>query len=108
MSDISNVNDVEALMHLPVIEAAAEGAAAGRPQYWNDWIDHQTARRLLARAEHRDGGSIGCKVPVLGIAGWYDDARGTIRNYTVMSRLPEHRRSSRGDGSRARTRASTT
>jgi predicted acyl esterase len=28
------------------------------------------------------------KVPVLGIAGWHDDARGTIRNYTVMSRLP--------------------
>jgi predicted ATPase len=27
-------------------------------------------------------------VPVLGIAGWHDDARGTIRNYTVMSRLP--------------------
>jgi len=27
------------------------------------------------------------KVPVLGIAGWHDDARGTIRNYEIMSRL---------------------
>ena len=28
------------------------------------------------------------KVPVLGISGWHDDSRGTIRNYEVMSRLP--------------------
>ena len=30
------------------------------------------------------------KVPVLGIAGWHDDARGTIRNYAAMASLPKH------------------
>ena len=86
MSDISNVKDSEAFAHLPVI-AAAEAAGCGRPQYWNDWFDHQkddaywhalSIERRLDRV----------KVPVLGIAGWHDDARGTIRNYEIMSRLP--------------------
>jgi uncharacterized protein len=27
---------------------------------------------------------------VLGIAGWYDDARGTIRNYTALNAVPGH------------------
>jgi len=86
MSDISNVNEVEAFNHLPVIEAA-EKAGCPRPQFWNDWFDHENDdaywRRLsIERRLDR------VKVPVLGIAGWHDDARGTIRNYTVMSRLP--------------------
>jgi uncharacterized protein len=87
MSDISNVNEVEAFNHLPVIEEGAK-AGCGRPQYWNDWFDHQqdddywrglSIERRLDRVT----------VPVLGIAGWHDDARGTIRNDTVMSRLPK-------------------
>jgi len=85
MSDISNVNEVEAFNHLPVIEAA-EKAGCGRPQYWNDWFDHQKDDaywRALSVERRLDR----VKVPVLGIAGWHDDARGTIRNYTVMSRL---------------------
>jgi putative CocE/NonD family hydrolase len=86
LSDISSVNEVEAFNHLPVIEAA-EKAGCPRPQFWNDWFDHEqddaywrglSIERRLDRV----------KVPVLGIAGWHDDARGTIRNYTVMSRLP--------------------
>jgi len=86
MSDISNVNEVEAFNHLPVIDAA-EKAGCPRPQFWNDWFDHEkddaywrglSIERRLDRVT----------VPVLGIAGWHDDARGTIRNYTVMSRLP--------------------
>jgi len=85
MSDISNVNEVEAFNHLPVIEGA-EKAGCPRPQFWNDWFDHEkddaywrglSIERRLDRV----------KVPVLGIAGWHDDARGTIRNYTAMSRL---------------------
>jgi hypothetical protein len=85
MSDISNVNEVEAFNHLPVIEAA-EKAGCPRPQFWNDWFDHEkddaywrglSIERRLDRV----------KVPVLGIAGWHDDARGTIRNYTAMNRL---------------------
>jgi uncharacterized protein len=85
MSDISNVNEVEAFNHLPVIEAA-EKAGCPRPQFWNDWFDHQkddgywrglSIERRLNRVN----------VPVLGIAGWHDDARGTIRNYEAMSRL---------------------
>jgi putative CocE/NonD family hydrolase len=86
MSDISNVNDVEAFSHLPVI-AAAESAGCGRPKFWNDWFDHQKDDaywRALSIERRLDR----VKVPVLGIAGWHDDARGTIRNYTVMSRLP--------------------
>jgi len=86
MSDMSSVNEVEAFNHLPVIEAA-ETAGCPRPQFWNDWFDHEQDdaywRRLsIERRLDR------VKVPVLGIAGWHDDARGTIRNYTVMSRLP--------------------
>ena len=86
MSDISNVNEVEAFNHLPVIEAA-EKAGCPRPQFWNDWFDHETDDaywRGLSIERRLDR----VKVPVLGIAGWHDDARGTIRNYTVMSRLP--------------------
>src|SRR5262245_60732790 len=85
-SSMSNVNEVEAFAHLPVIDAA-ELAGCPRPQYWNDWFDHQKddaywrARSIERRLDR-------VKVPVLGISGWHDDARGTIRNYTVMSRLP--------------------
>ncbi|HEX2456246.1 MAG TPA: CocE/NonD family hydrolase, partial [Vicinamibacterales bacterium] len=70
-----------------VIEAA-EKAGCPRPQFWNDWFDHEkddaywrglSIERRLDRV----------KVPVLGIAGWHDDARGTIRNYTGMSRVPK-------------------
>jgi putative CocE/NonD family hydrolase len=84
-SEMSNVNEVEAFAHLPVIDAA-ELAGCPRPQYWNDWFDHQKddaywrARSVERRLDR-------VKVPVLGISGWHDDARGTIRNYTVMSRL---------------------
>src|SRR5262249_24448515 len=84
-SSMSNVNEVEAFAHLPVIDAA-ELAGCPRPQYWNDWFDHQKddaywrARSIERRLDR-------VKVPVLGIAGWHDDARGTIRNYEVMSRL---------------------
>lgn len=84
-SSMSNVNEVEAFAHLPVIDAA-ELAGCPRPQYWNDWFDHQKddaywrARSVERRLDR-------VKVPVLGIAGWHDDARGTIRNYTVMSQL---------------------
>src|SRR5260370_21875954 len=85
MSDISNVNEVAAFYRLPVI-AAAESAGCPRPKYWNDWFDHQKddaywrARSIERRLDQ-------VRVPVLGIAGWHDDARGTIRNYTVMRRL---------------------
>ena len=85
-SEMSNVNEVEAFAHLPVIDAA-ELAGCPRPQYWNDWFDHQKddaywrARSIERRLDR-------VKVPVLGISGWHDDARGTIRNYEVMSRLP--------------------
>jgi putative CocE/NonD family hydrolase len=88
LSDISNVNEVQAFEHLPVIDAA-ELAGCPRPQFWNDWFDHQkdddywrglSIERRLNRVS----------VPVLGIAGWHDDARGTIRNYAVMAALPHH------------------
>ncbi len=87
MSNISNVNEVEAFNHLPVIEAA-EKAGCPRPQFWNDWFDHQQEDdywRGLSIERRLDR----VTVPVLGLAGWHDDARGTIRNYAVMSRLPD-------------------
>jgi uncharacterized protein len=86
MSDISNVDEVAAFNHLPVIDAA-EKAGCPRPQFWNDWFDHESDDaywRGLSIERRLDR----VRVPVLGIAGWHDDARGTIRNYTVMSRLP--------------------
>ncbi len=88
LSDISNVDEVRAFNHLPVIESA-ELAGCPRPQFWNDWFDHQqeddywrglSIERRLDRVQ----------VPVLGIAGWHDDARGTIRNYTAIDALAHH------------------
>jgi hypothetical protein len=79
---------VTAFRHLPVIESS-EKAGCGRPKYWNDWFDHQRLddywRALSIEARlHR------VKVPVLGLAGWYDDARGTTRNYEGLDSLRAH------------------
>ena len=88
LSDISNVDEVTAFNALPVIESA-ERAGCPRPQFWDDWFDHQqedaywrglSIERRLDRVQ----------VPVLGIAGWHDDARGTIRNYVGLDTLRSH------------------
>lgn len=88
LSDISNVDEVTAFNELPVI-ASAERAGCPRPQFWDDWFDHQqddaywrglSIERRLNRVQ----------VPVLGIAGWHDDARGTIRNYVGLDTLLTH------------------
>ena len=88
MSDMSNVPVHTAFNHLPVIEAA-ERAGCPRPKYWDDWFDHQQldgywrALSIEARLNR-------VRVPVLGIAGWYDDARGTIRNWVGIDTLARH------------------
>jgi putative CocE/NonD family hydrolase len=85
MSDMSNLDVETAFNSLPVI-ASAEKAGCGRPSYWTDWFDHQKlddywrALSIEARLNR-------VKVPVLGIGGWYDDARGTIRNYMGIDTL---------------------
>jgi putative CocE/NonD family hydrolase len=88
MSDISNIDVVTAFNHLPVIEGA-EKAGCPRPKYWNDWFDHEQLddywRGLGIEARLNR-----VKVPVLGQAGWYDDARGTIRNYVGLDTLKTH------------------
>jgi putative CocE/NonD family hydrolase len=87
LSDMSNVDVVTAFNHLPVIEAA-ERAGCPRPHFWDDWFDHQyldeywQALSIEARLDR-------VKVPVLGIAGWYDDARGNIRNFVGLDTLPD-------------------
>jgi len=88
LSDLSKVDEVEAFNHLPVIEAA-EMAGCPRRQFWDDWFDHQQLDdywRGLSIEARLDR----VRVPVLGIAGWYDDARGTIRNFAVMEKLGHH------------------
>ena len=88
LSDISNVNLVPAFNHLPVIESA-ERAGCPRPRFWNDWFNHQREDaywRALSIERRLDR----VQVPVLGIAGWYDDARGTIRNYVGLDTLESH------------------
>jgi len=86
LSDMSDLDVVTAFHHLPVIEAA-ERAGCPRPQFWDDWFDHQylddywRALSIEARLDR-------VRVPVLGIAGWYDDARGTIRNFVGLDTLP--------------------
>ncbi len=88
LSDMSDVAEVKAFRHLPVIDADTL-AGCPRRQFWLDWFDHQTQDaywKRLGVENHLDR----VKVPVLGIAGWHDDARGTIRNYAIMSRLPRH------------------
>ena len=85
LSDMSNVDIVPAFNHLPVIEAA-EMAGCPRPQFWDDWFDHQQLDdywRGLSIEARLDR----VQVPVLGIAGWYDDARGNIRNYVGLDTL---------------------
>jgi putative CocE/NonD family hydrolase len=87
LSDMSDLDVVSAFNHLPVIEAA-ERAGCPRRQFWDDWFDHQylddywRALSIEARLDR-------VKVPVLGIAGWYDDARGNIRNYVGLDTLPD-------------------
>jgi uncharacterized protein len=87
LSDMSNVPLVEAFNHLPVIDAA-EYAGCPRPQFWDDWFDHPSLdaywRELSIEARLSR-----VQVPVLGIAGWYDDARGNVRNFTGMDTLPD-------------------
>lgn len=87
LSDMSDLDVVTAFNHLPVIEAA-ERAGCPRRQFWDDWFDHQYLDdywRDLSIEARLDR----VTVPVLGIAGWYDDARGTIRNFVGLDTLPD-------------------
>ncbi len=88
MSDMSDVAEVRAFNHLPVIDADTL-AGCPRRQFWLDWFDHQSqdAYWLKLGVENQLDR---VQVPVLGISGWHDDARGTIRNYAIMSRLRTH------------------
>ncbi len=88
LSDMSDLDVVSAFNHLPVIDAA-ERAGCPRPQFWDDWFDHQhldSYWRGLSIEARLDR----VRVPVLGIAGWYDDARGNIRNFVGLDTLPNH------------------
>ena len=86
MSDISNIDDVAAFNHLPVIESA-ERAGCKRTKYWDDWFDHQKLDAYW-RALSIEARLNRVQVPVLGTAGWHDDARGTTRNYVGIDTLP--------------------
>ncbi len=88
LSDLSAVDLVPAFNHLPVIESA-ERAGCPRPGFWDDWFDHQQEDdywRALSIERRLDR----VQVPVLGIAGWYDDARGNIRNWVGLDTLKAH------------------
>jgi hypothetical protein len=88
MSDMSNLDVETAFNSLPVIESAQK-SGCGRPKYWNDWFDHEKLDSYwhgLSIEERLNR----VKVPVLGIGGWYDDARGTIRNYMGLDSLKTH------------------
>jgi putative CocE/NonD family hydrolase len=87
LSDMSDLDVESAFNHLPVIEAA-EMAGCPRPKFWDDWFDHQQLDdywRGLSIEARLDR----VQVPVLGIAGWYDDARGNIRNFVGLDTLPD-------------------
>ncbi|MEP7346051.1 MAG: CocE/NonD family hydrolase [Gemmatimonadaceae bacterium] len=88
LSDMSDVDEVRAFAHLPVIDADTV-AGCPRRQFWLDWFDHQKQDAYWKKLGVENQLNR-VKVPVLGIAGWHDDARGTIRNYEVMSKLPSH------------------
>lgn len=88
MSDMSRVDEVRAFAHLPVIDADTV-AGCPRRQFWIDWLSHQTQDAYWKKLGVENQLSR-VHVPVLGIAGWHDDARGTIRNYQVMSALASH------------------
>src|SRR6185437_2167085 len=85
MSDMSNLDVETAFNSLPVIESAQK-SGCGRPKYWNDWFDHQKLDSYW-RGLSIESRLNRVKVPVLGIGGWYDDARGTIRNYMGIDSL---------------------
>ncbi|MDP2956669.1 MAG: CocE/NonD family hydrolase [Longimicrobiales bacterium] len=88
LSDLSAVDLVPAFNHLPVIESA-ERAGCPRPQFWDDWFDHQQEDDYW-RSLSIEGRLDRVLVPVLGIAGWYDDARGNLRNFVGLDTLPGH------------------
>ena len=88
LSDMSDLDVESAFHHLPVIESS-ELAGCPRREFWDDWFDHQSLDdywRGLSIEARLDQ----VKVPVLGIAGWYDDARGNIRNFVGLDTLPNH------------------
>jgi hypothetical protein len=88
MSDISNIDVVTAFNHLPVIDGA-EKAGCKRTKYWDDWFNHESLDSYwhgLSIEERLNR----VKVPVLGQAGWHDDARGTTRNYVGLDTLRHH------------------
>ncbi|HEV8409306.1 MAG TPA: CocE/NonD family hydrolase [Gemmatimonadaceae bacterium] len=84
-SDMSNLDVETAFNSLPVI-ASAKKSGCGDPKYWNDWFDHQKLDDYW-RGLSIESRLNRVKVPVLGIGGWYDDARGTIRNYMGIDSL---------------------
>ena len=87
LSDMSDLDVESAFEHLPVIEAA-ERAGCPRREFWDDWFDHPQLDdywRDLSIEARLDR----VTVPVLGIAGWYDDARGTIRNWVGLDTLSD-------------------
>ena len=84
-SDMSNLDVETAFNSLPVI-ASAQKSGCGNPKYWNDWFNHQKLDDYW-RGLSIESRLNRVKVPVLGIGGWYDDARGTIRNYMGIDSL---------------------
>jgi putative CocE/NonD family hydrolase len=84
-SDMSNLDVETAFNSLPVI-ASAKKSGCGDPKYWNDWFDHQKLDDYW-RGLSIESRLNRVQVPVLGIGGWYDDARGTIRNYMGIDSL---------------------
>ncbi len=84
-SDMSNLDVETAFNSLPVI-ASAKKSGCGDPKYWNDWFDHQKLDDYW-RGLSIESRLNRVKVPILGIGGWYDDARGTIRNYMGIDSL---------------------
>lgn len=88
LTDMSNLDLVTAFATLPVSESVRR-AGCPEPAYWNTWLDHPT-RDAYWRALSVEGRLDRVRVPALGISGWYDDARGTLRNYVGVDTLAAH------------------
>jgi putative CocE/NonD family hydrolase len=88
MHDLSNVDVGRPMLHLPVVELTRKLGCADQ-KYWDLWLEHNTLdafwRNLSVESRLK-----AVTVPVLGMTGWFDDARGTIRQFARLDSLPGH------------------
>jgi uncharacterized protein len=88
LRDIGNLDIGKPMLHLPVSELTRKMGCADQ-SFWDLWMQHNTYdafwKALSVEDRLKD-----IRVPVLGMTGWFDDARGPIRHFARLDSLPNH------------------